>query len=99
MTSTDTSSIPWYASYPEPRNKQPGAVTREQLLAMMTDGQSNAGKDYILVDVRRTDFLGGTIRGSINLPAQSLYPTIPTIYSLFKAAGVVKVIWYCCESL
>lgn len=39
---------------------------------------------------------GGTIRGSINLPAQSLYPTIPTLYSVLKAAGVRKVIWYCC---
>ncbi|KAL3952894.1 hypothetical protein ACCO45_012837 [Purpureocillium lilacinum] len=42
--------------------------------------------------------LGGTIRGSLNLPAQSLYPTIPTLYCLFKAAGVRKVIWYCSSS-
>ncbi|RYP18975.1 hypothetical protein DL767_009723 [Monosporascus sp. MG133] len=40
---------------------------------------------------------GGTIRGSINLPAQSLYPSIPTLYEIFKAAGVRKVIWYCGE--
>jgi hypothetical protein len=40
---------------------------------------------------------GGTIRGSINLPAQSLYPTIPTLYSLVKAANTRKVIWYCCK--
>lgn len=40
---------------------------------------------------------GGTIRGSINLPAQSLFPTIPTLYAWFKAAGVKKVIWYCGE--
>jgi hypothetical protein len=39
---------------------------------------------------------GGTIRGSINLPAQSLYPSIPTLYSVLKAGGVQKVIWYCC---
>ena len=39
---------------------------------------------------------GGTIRGSINLPAQSLWPTIPTLYSVLKAASVRKVIWYCC---
>jgi hypothetical protein len=31
------------------------------------------------------------------LPAQSLYPTIQTLYSLFKAAGVCKIIWYCCK--
>jgi hypothetical protein len=41
---------------------------------------------------------GGTIRGSINLPAQSLWPTIPTIYAMFTAAGMRKVIWYCGRS-
>jgi arsenical-resistance protein 2 len=40
---------------------------------------------------------GGTIRDAINLPAQSLYPTIPTLYSLFRAAGRNKIIWYCCR--
>ena len=38
---------------------------------------------------------GGTIHGSINLPAQSLYPTIPALYTLFKKAKVTSVIWYC----
>lgn len=40
---------------------------------------------------------GGSIRGSINLPAQSVYPTIPTLYSLFKAARLHNIIWYCCK--
>lgn len=38
---------------------------------------------------------GGTIKGSINLPAQSLYPTIPYLYNLFSAAGVKTIVWYC----
>lgn len=38
---------------------------------------------------------GGLIRGSINLPAQSLYYTIPALYNLFSAAKKTKVIWYC----
>ena len=38
---------------------------------------------------------GGTIRGSINLPAQSLWPTIPTLYEIFKAADLRRIIWYC----
>jgi arsenical-resistance protein 2 len=37
------------------------------------------------------------IRGSINLPAQSLYHTIPALYKLFKAANLAKVIWFCGE--
>lgn len=38
---------------------------------------------------------GGTIRGSINLPAQSLVPTLPALYTLFASAGVKHVVWYC----
>jgi arsenical-resistance protein 2 len=49
----------------------------------------------VLVDLRRTDYQGGTIHSSINLPAQSLYHTIPSLYGIFKAAGVGTVIWYC----
>lgn len=41
---------------------------------------------------------GGTIRGSINLPAQSLWPTIPALYEMFKAANLRRVIWYCGRS-
>jgi arsenical-resistance protein 2 len=40
---------------------------------------------------------GGTVQGSINLPAQSLYPTMPSLHALFKAAGVRQVIFYCSE--
>lgn len=42
---------------------------------------------------------GGTIHGSVNLPAQTLYPTIPTLYALFSAAKIEKVIWYCGKSI
>ncbi|EGY18389.1 uncharacterized protein VDAG_08723 [Verticillium dahliae VdLs.17] len=41
---------------------------------------------------------GGTIRTSLNLPAQSLYPSIPTLYDVFRAAQVKTVIWYCGSS-
>lgn len=40
---------------------------------------------------------GGTIRGSLNLPCQSLYPTRPALYTLLKSGGVENVIWYCGE--
>lgn len=41
---------------------------------------------------------GGTIKTSINLPAQSLYPNIPTLHTVFEAAGVKQIIWYCGKS-
>jgi hypothetical protein len=38
---------------------------------------------------------GGTIKGSLNLPAQSLYYSLPTVYNLLRAGGVKYIIWYC----
>ncbi|UKZ49057.1 hypothetical protein TrVGV298_003296 [Trichoderma virens] len=35
----------------------------------------HAQKDFLLVDVRRNDWEGGTIATSVNLPAQSFYHT------------------------
>ena len=106
-----TSEAPWYAAYPVARNQNPASIQRAELLEMLKF--QTAGKDFVLVDLRRADHevsrtptqyfrnavswshQGGTIRGSINLPAQSLFPTLPTLYTLFKSAGVGKVIWYC----
>ncbi|OQV03048.1 Rhodanese-like domain-containing protein isoform 2 [Cladophialophora immunda] len=41
---------------------------------------------------------GGTIKGSINLPAQSLYHSLPTLLNLCQSAGIRTVIWYCGSS-
>ena len=41
---------------------------------------------------------GGTIKGSINLPAQTLYHSLPTLLDLCRNAGIFSVIWYCGES-
>lgn len=99
IANSASSPAPWHAAYPAPRNSQPEAIRREDVLEIMKLGQNKAGKDYVLVDLRRNDHEGGTIHGSINLPAQNLYPTIPTLYAIFKAAGLSKIIWYCCTCL
>ncbi|KEQ57859.1 uncharacterized protein M437DRAFT_60783, partial [Aureobasidium melanogenum CBS 110374] len=87
---------PWHAAYPAPKSKAVG-ISQFDLLVMLEEGKE-PGKDFVLVDLRRNDHAGGTIAGSINLPAQSLYPSIPSLYRLFKAAGIPKVIWYCGSS-
>ncbi|KAJ5929547.1 Rhodanese-like protein [Penicillium verhagenii] len=95
----DSSSVtlpacpPWHAAYPAPR-KTTGSISRLEILRWFNAGKK-VGKDFVLVDLRRTDFEGGTIRGSLNIPAQSLYPTIPTLYSLLSQARVPKMVWYC----
>ncbi|KAK7985856.1 hypothetical protein PG988_003478 [Apiospora saccharicola] len=88
------SQVPWHAAYPAPKTTEPGGLTKEDVLRMLQRGE----EDFVLIDLRRNDYEGGTIRGSINLPAQSLYLTIPRLYKLFQKAGVKKAIWYCGSS-
>jgi hypothetical protein len=45
---------PWYAAYPAQRNSA-SWITKQTLLSWMEKGKI-AGKDFILVDLRRTDF-------------------------------------------
>ncbi|EHK40254.1 hypothetical protein TRIATDRAFT_80524 [Trichoderma atroviride IMI 206040] len=54
-----------------------------------------AHKDFLLVDVRRTDWEGGTVATSVNFPAQSFYQTRGAVYQLCKQAGIKRVIFYC----
>ncbi|KAJ5102292.1 hypothetical protein NUU61_004514 [Penicillium alfredii] len=95
IASSSTES-PWHAKYPAPRTVA-ASISRQELLQWFQEGKE-AGKDFVLVDLRRTDFDGGTIRGSLNLPAQSLYPTLPTFYSLLQNSRVKHVVWYCGSS-
>ncbi|XP_014561541.1 hypothetical protein COCVIDRAFT_86387 [Bipolaris victoriae FI3] len=88
---------PWHAAYPAPRNTA-ATIRREVVLDMIKQSAETSSRNYILIDLRRNDHEGGTIRDSINLPAQSLYPAIPTLYKLFKDAGLCKIIWYCSSS-
>ena len=83
-------SKPWHAAFPAPRTTAP-VITRDEAL---TDLSSD---DLLLVDVRRTDFEGGTIKGSLNLPAHSFYMNRAVLFDLCKRAGVKRVAFYCGE--
>ncbi|KAF3051568.1 hypothetical protein E8E11_010358 [Didymella keratinophila] len=48
--------------------------------------------------MRRTDFEGGTIKGSLNLPAHSFYMNRAVLFDLCKRAGVKGVAFYCGSS-
>ncbi|KAL0062963.1 hypothetical protein AAF712_010094 [Marasmius tenuissimus] len=96
-----TEETPWYAAFPAPKAKcaeiQPEEV-HELLKGLSTPKNHTQPRDFLLVDVRRNDWEGGTVSTSINLPAQSLYPTRPVVYQMAKQAGVKKVIFYCGSS-
>ncbi|KAG7088526.1 hypothetical protein E1B28_012509 [Marasmius oreades] len=92
---------PWHAAFPDPKAKcaeiEPEVVSK-LLKGLSTTEHHNQTRDFLLVDVRRTDWEGGTVATSINLPAQSLYPTRSVIYQMVKQAGVKQVIFYCGSS-
>lgn len=92
---------PWWSSFPEP--KAPVHALEPEDVAQLLESHASAGpnstKSFLLVDVRRTDWEGGTIATSLNLPAHTLYQTRPVIYQLCKQANVKTIIFYCGELL
>ncbi|KAH7219311.1 hypothetical protein NOF04DRAFT_1268468 [Fusarium oxysporum II5] len=85
----DTPQKQWWEEFPEPKAEcprtDPSIVAK--LIEVNAASGKNAQRDFLLVDVRRTDWEGGTIATSINLPAHTLYQTRPQIYQLVKQAG------------
>lgn len=45
---------PWYSAYPAPKTTA-ATITRKTLLSWMSEGKV-AGKDFVLIDLRRVDF-------------------------------------------
>lgn len=46
---------PWHANFPVPKAEL-RSLSHDQVAAMMVDEGKVAGRDYFVVDVRRTDF-------------------------------------------
>jgi rhodanese-related sulfurtransferase len=92
---TDAPKPNWHDAFPAPRTIAP-TIRREEILPTLSSG------DLLLVDVRRTDYEGGTVKGSLNLPAHSFYMNRASLFDLCKRAGVRKVAFYCgkyCNSI
>lgn len=49
-----TAPPPWHAAYPAPKKEAP-SITRGAVLEMLRDSENIAGKDFVLVDLRRSD--------------------------------------------
>lgn len=80
----------------------PSYISRSEILHQLRN-PSSRGDYYLLVDVRRNDWLGGTINGSLNIPADSLDHSMPTLYELVRRIPLaerdpdasVVVVFYC----
>jgi hypothetical protein len=49
-----TTEQPWHAAFPAPRTAEPASLTRDEVLVKLQAG--GVGHDFILVDLRRTDY-------------------------------------------
>jgi len=93
LPSVNMSTPAWYELLPAPRS-QPPPITQEALAELIRTKE--AGKDYVVVDVRRTDFEHGYVKGAINLPAHSFNQTLPGLVPILS--NIPLVVFYCNRS-
>ncbi|KAH6669369.1 Rhodanese-like domain-containing protein [Halenospora varia] len=88
----------WWEAFPAPKSKAK-EITADEVMKMFDDMDLKPEpREFLLVDVRRTDWEGGTIKTSLNLPAQSFYQARKTLLDLCDRAGIKQVIFYCGSS-
>lgn len=59
---------PWHAAFPAPR-LEAGIMPKQRAQMIL----SMKIASMLIIDVRRTDYEGGAIRGSLNIPAQGFW--------------------------
>jgi hypothetical protein len=59
---------PWHAAFPAPR-LEAGLMPKQRAQMIL----SMKIASMLIIDVRRTDYEGGAIRGSLNIPAQGFW--------------------------
>ncbi|KAI9342803.1 Rhodanese-like domain-containing protein [Obelidium mucronatum] len=84
----------WWDAYPAPK-ATPERWTHEQVAELIRSNAVN-GVDYAIVDVRRADFGGGTVKGALNVHAQTFYDELPEFVAKHKT--VSKVFFFCNSS-
>jgi len=88
------------SGFPDPKTDCQ-RIPKEQLIRQyqILGDILNAGT--LLIDVRRTDYDGGAIRGSLNMPAQSFPYNMATLFRLCQGDGlsvISRVVFYCGSS-
>jgi|ERR1700761_349054 len=73
-------------------------IPKEQLIRQYQILGDILDAGTLLIDVRRTDYEGGCIRGSLNMPAQSFPYNMATLFRLCQGDGlsvISRVVFYC----
>ncbi|KAI1314824.1 hypothetical protein EDD11_001649 [Mortierella claussenii] len=77
-------------------HQEPTYVNSEVLKALLEDKSKVAGKDYLVIDVRDEDRIGGHIPGSINIPSRELPDQLPQLIEEYK--HVPELFFHCALS-
>ncbi|KAK0469236.1 Rhodanese-like domain-containing protein [Desarmillaria tabescens] len=83
--SGNTSSELWHDAFPQPQSTVE-MISAADLHSLLADAKSG---QILVVDVRRTDFEGSFIKGAINLPAHSFYPTLQSLMPILTRYPLV----------
>jgi hypothetical protein len=88
---------PWHAAFPAPR-LQAGSMpaARAQMVLSMKIAS------MLIIDVRRTDYEAGCIRGSLNIPAQGFWWNRGMLWVLSVTLLVILLfvcLWFVCGGI
>lgn len=81
---------PWHAAFPAPSTTADVFPRHRALMVLSMKIAS-----MLIVDVRRTDYEGGAIRGSINVPAQGFWWNRGILYELAYKSDIEWVVFTC----
>ncbi|GAA5960737.1 hypothetical protein JCM3765_007311 [Sporobolomyces pararoseus] len=91
---------PWHSAFPTPKSSLKdstlSSISVSQLRDKIRQESDLSKREFLVVDVRRTDFEDAFIRGAINLPAHSFYPTLESLIPLLSSYK--QVIFHCQSS-
>jgi arsenical-resistance protein 2 len=67
--STEQTPKPWHAEFPAPKTEA-AIMPRNRVMQMLS---MRGVASLLVIDLRRMDFEGGCLRGSLNIPAQGFW--------------------------
>ncbi|GJJ15564.1 hypothetical protein Clacol_009842 [Clathrus columnatus] len=94
-TTTNPKTEKENASHEVKQLKEEQSELSKELYALIKSSKV-LGKDYVVVDVRDEDFIGGNIRGCLHVPSQKYDELFGSLYS--KVKDVPTIIFHCAYS-
>ncbi|GAA5897806.1 hypothetical protein JCM5296_006080 [Sporobolomyces johnsonii] len=92
----------WHAAFPTPSaclaNSSLASIAADALRDLILAQPRLDQRDFLVVDVRRTDFENAFVAGAVNLPAHSFYPTLPTLLQSSRGSSPYRRVIFHCQS-